>query len=322
MNIVFAGTPHFADVALRALIATGFNAAGFNVVGVLTQPDRPSGRGMKLTPSPVKKTALAHSIPVFQPLSLRLDGKYPEDAASAQAELLALAPDVMIVAAYGLILPQWTLDLPKAGCVNIHASLLPRWRGAAPIQRAIEAGDFESGVCLMQMDIGLDTGAIYAQETLPIPATMTGGALHDALASMGARMLCQHLPAIVAGQLAATPQVEHGITYAHKLLREHGTLDWTKSAEQLAHQVRGFDPTPGCAFEHGGQNYKVWAAHAIPSSTASAQPANCAGNVLSVTEYGVDIACAQGILRITEIQKPGGKRLPVQTCWQHLGLSL
>lgn len=311
MKIVFAGTPHFADAALRALIE-----AGFNVVGVLTQPDRPSGRGMKLTPSPVKQTALENAIPVFQPLSLRLDGKYPEDAASTQAALLALAPDVMIVAAYGLILPQWTLDLPKAGCVNIHASLLPRWRGAAPIQRAIEAGDTASGVCLMAMELGLDTGAVYAQETLPIPATMTGGALHDALASMGARMLCQHLPAIVAGQLAATPQAEHGVNYAHKLLREHGLLDWTKTATQLAHQVRGFDPTPGCAFEHGGQSYKVWAAHAVDG--AAAQPA---GSLLSVTEHGVDIACAQGTLRITEIQKPGGKRLPVKACWQHLGLN-
>jgi methionyl-tRNA formyltransferase len=312
LRVVFAGTPHFADAALRALIAHGFK-----VVGVLTQPDRPAGRGMKLTPSPVKQTALEHGIPVMQPLSLRLDGKYPDDAKSAHASLAALAPEVMIVAAYGLILPQWTLDLPKAGCVNIHASLLPRWRGAAPIQRAIEAGDTHSGVCLMKMDIGLDTGAVYARESLPIADTMTGGQLHDALAAMGARMLCQHLPAIVAQQLPATAQAEQGVNYAHKLLREHGLLDWSKSAAQLAKQVRGYDPTPGCAFESGGQTYKVWAAQALDVN--SGEPA---GSALAISEHGVDIACARGTLRITEIQKPGGKRLPVKACWQHLGLNL
>jgi methionyl-tRNA formyltransferase len=312
LNIVFAGTPHFADSALRALLA-----AEFNVVAVLTQPDRPSGRGLKLTPSPVKQTALAHGIASLQPMSLRLNGKYPQDAANAQATLLALKPDVMVVAAYGLILPQWALALPRAGCVNIHASLLPRWRGAAPIQRAIEAGDTASGVCLMAMDIGLDTGAVYARESLPIPATMDGGQLHDALANMGARMLCQHLVAIVDGDLKASAQASEGMNYAHKLLREHGVLDWTKSAKQLANQVRGFDPTPGCSFEHGGQHYKVWAAQAL-DETAQHTP----GSVLRVSALGVDIACATGILRITQIQKPSGKRLPVSECWQHLGLSV
>ncbi len=311
MRLVFAGTPHFADSALQALIHRGFD-----VVGVLTQPDRPSGRGMKLTPSPVKQTALAHGIAVYQPLSLRLDGKYPQDAASAHAALRALQPDVMVVAAYGLILPQRTLDLPTAGCVNIHASLLPRWRGAAPIQRAIEAGDTDSGVCLMAMELGLDTGAVYARQTLPISPTMTGGALHDALAVMGARMVCEHLHAIVDGSLKALVQAADGISYAHKLLREHGVLDWSKSAVQLANQVRGFDPTPGCAFEHGGQSYKVWAACALDETCALP-----AGSVLRVTANGVDIACTSGVLRITEIQKPGGKRLPVNACWQQLGLA-
>jgi methionyl-tRNA formyltransferase len=311
IRVVFAGTPHFADAALQALLA-----AGFNVVGVFSQPDRPSGRGLKLTPSPVKQTALAHGIAVYQPRSLKLDGKDPQDAAQAQTALSALAPDVMVVAAYGLILPQWTLDLPTSGCVNIHASLLPRWRGAAPIQRAIEAGDTHSGVCLMNMELGLDTGAVYARESMAIESQMTGGQLHEALAAMGARLLCHHLSAIVSGSLSAIPQVESGVNYAHKLLREHGLLDWQQSAVQLANQVRGFDPTPSCAFEHLGQSYKVWAAHALPNDGHHA-----AGSILNVTEQGVDIACSTGILRITEIQKPGGKRLPVKACWQHLGLS-
>jgi methionyl-tRNA formyltransferase len=312
VRAIFAGTPHFADAALQALIAQGLD-----VVAVFTQPDRPSGRGLKLTPSPVKQTALAHGIAVHQPRSLRLDGKFPHDAAQAQAALLALKADVMVVAAYGLILPQWTLDVPRAGCINIHASLLPRWRGAAPIQRAIEAGDTRSGVCLMHMELGLDTGPVYARESLPISNEMTGGGLHDALATMGARMVCQHLPAIVSGELKAVPQSSEGVNYAHKLLREHGALDWSKSARQLANQVRGFDPTPGCAFEQGGHVYKVWAAQALPETSSQA-----AGSMLRVTENGVDIACGQGVLRITDIQKPGGKRLPVKACWQHLGLAV
>jgi methionyl-tRNA formyltransferase len=306
VRIVFAGTPPFADAALQALIA-----ADHDVVGVLTQPDRPAGRGMKLAASPVKQTALAQGIPVYQPLSLRLDGKHPEDAALARDALLALSPDVMVVAAYGLILPQWTLDLPRAACVNIHASLLPRWRGAAPIQRAIEAGDAHSGVCLMRMAIGLDTGDIYAQESLPITSTTTGGELLARLTELGAGMLCQHLPAIVSGHLVATPQSTDGVTYAHKLLREHGQLDWSRTAEQLALQVRAFDPVPGCTFESRGQSYKVWAAQAIAE-----QHGQGAGQIMRISPQGIDISCAQGLLRITEIQKSGGKRLPLAACWQ------
>jgi methionyl-tRNA formyltransferase len=326
IKVVFAGTPHFADAALQALLKQGFN-----VVAVFTQPDRPSGRGLKLTPSPVKQTALAHNIPVHQPRSLRFDGKYPEDAATAQAALNTLQADVMVVAAYGLILPQWALNVfnaPKAGCVNIHASLLPRWRGAAPIQRAIAAGDSASGVCLMHMELGLDTGAVYAQRSVAITPTTTGGDLHDALSALGAEMVCQHLPAIVAGHMPATPQSDVGVNYAHKLLREHGALDWTKTATELANQIRAFDPTPGCSFEHTGQVYKVWAGHALNLSGDN-RASRVAGDIIAVTAQGLDIACGNpsssdathSVLRITEIQKAGGKRLPVSACWQHLGIT-
>jgi methionyl-tRNA formyltransferase len=313
MKIVFAGTPHFADSALQALLA-----AGFNVVAVFTQPDRPAGRGLKLTPSPVKQTALAHGIAVHQPRSLRLDGKYPDDAAAAQAALQALDADVMVVAAYGLILPQWVLDAPRAGCVNIHASLLPRWRGAAPIQRAIEAGDAESGVCLMQMDAGLDTGAIYAAQSLPIHAHTTGGDLLAQLSTLGAAMLVEHLPAIANQCLSAIAQPLDGISYAHKLQRSDGVLDFSKSAEELCLQIRAFDPVPGCSFEHLGETYKVWAATALP---APQMPAT-AGTVLAVSAAGVLIACGAGetasLLNVQTIQKAGGKRVAVHEAWQGL----
>jgi methionyl-tRNA formyltransferase len=309
VRIVFAGTPHFADAALQALLK-----AQFNVVAVLTQPDRPAGRGLKLTPSLVKQTALAHGITVYQPRSLKLDGKYPDDATAMQMHLAHLNADVMIVAAYGLILPQWVLNTPRAGCINIHASLLPRWRGAAPIQRAIEAGDTVSGVCLMQMDVGLDTGAIYVQQSLPITASTTGGGLHDALAALGAAMLVQHLPAIVQGTLAALPQAPEGIVYAHKLQRSDGVLDFTKPAAQLALQIRAYDPTPGCSFEHQGESYKVWAAQGLDSKT-SASPST----LLSVSPAGIQIACGEGsILNIESIQKAGGKRMLVKIGWQTL----
>lgn len=323
INLVFAGTPAFADCALQALLA---QPHAFNVRAVFTQPDRPSGRGLKLLPSAVKQTALSHGIAVHQPRSLKLDGKHPEDAAAAQVALRALAPDVMVVAAYGLILPQWTLDLPQAGCVNIHASLLPRWRGAAPIHRAIEAGDTDSGVCLMDMELGLDTGAVYARQAVPIGATATGGVLHDALAALGAQMLCQHLPAIVSGVLQPVRQNADGVNYAHKLLREHGQLDWHRPAVQLVNQIRAFDPSPGCSFEHGNQTYKVWAAQASAAHHEGypSLSSRSVGRVLAVSAQGVDVACgphAHDVLRITAIQKPGGKRLPVAACWQGLGLN-
>ncbi len=322
MRIVFAGTPHFADTALQTLLAAD-SSCNFHVVGVFTQPDRPSGRGLKLTPSPVKQTAVSHNIPVYQPRSLKLDGSYCDDAIAAKTALETLAPDVMIVAAYGLILPQWALDLPRAGCVNIHASLLPRWRGAAPIQRAIQAGDTESGVGLMRMALGLDTGDIYAEQRLAITPNMTGGQLHDALAIAGADLLCQQLNAIVSGALNPTPQAQEGINYAHKLLREHGTLDWALPAQTLANQVRAFDPTPGCSFERldTGNNpkiYKVWAAHAL--ETVAVANSHRIGQCVAISEAGVDMVCGDHtVLRITEIQKPSGKRLSVSACWQSLG---
>jgi methionyl-tRNA formyltransferase len=313
MKVIFAGTPHFADSALQALLA-----AGFNVVAVFTQPDRPAGRGLKLMPSPVKQTALANGIFVHQPRSLRLDGKFPDDAAAAQAVLHELAADVMVVAAYGLILPQWVLDAPRAGCVNIHASLLPRWRGAAPIQRAIEAGDTASGVCLMQMDAGLDTGAIYAEQSLPITPHTTGGDLLAQLSTLGATMLLEHLPAIANKQLTAAPQPSEGVNYANKLQRSDGVLDFSKSAQALCLQIRAFDPVPGCSFDHQGETFKVWAALALPATSGVAQ----AGTVLAVNAQGVFIACGDAenasILSVQVIQKAGGKRVPVRDAWQGL----
>ena len=308
MRIIFAGTPHFADVALQALLA-----AGHSIVAVLTQPDRPAGRGLKLTPSPVKLTALAQGIPVHQPRSLRLDGKYPEDAAAAQALLRGLQADIMVVAAYGLILPQWALDTPRAGCVNLHASLLPRWRGAAPIQRAIQAGDTQSGVCLMHMEAGLDTGPVYATGVVDIAADTTGGALLATLSECAAQLICKHIGAIVAGTLTAVPQAEQGVVYADKLARADGELNWALPATQLAMQVRAFDPVPGCSFAHGGLVYKVWAAKAEPSDTKQA-----AGTVLSLGAQSLRVACGVGVLNITEIQKPSGRRLPIAEAWQGL----
>ena len=331
MRIVFAGTPDFAAASLAALIA-----AGHTIAAVFTQPDRPAGRGMKLTPSSVKLCALTHGIPVYQPHSLKLDGKYPTEAAAAQAALKDIAPDVMIVAAYGLILPQWALDLPTAGCVNLHASLLPRWRGAAPIQRAIQAGDTQSGVCLMDMELGLDTGGVYARSVVDITPSMTGAQLHDVLSASAAALICTHLADIVAGKLTAVPQPTDGIVYAHKLQRSDGALDWAQSAAVLANQVRAFDPTPGCSFEANGQTYKVWAATLVADEIAAGIEAEMGsdlqpGTVLKVSAQGVWVACGSDIsgpnglnlsalnprvLNMTEIQKPGGKRLAMAEGWQ------
>lgn len=330
MRVVFAGTPFFADCALKALL-TADPLLNYDVVAVFTQPDRPAGRGMKILSSPVKQTAIQYDIPVYQPQSLKLDGQYSEDAYMAYTALNILKPDVIVVAAYGLILPQWTLDLPIAGCINIHASLLPRWRGAAPIQRAIEAGDTHSGVTLMQMALGLDTGDMYAKETVQITPYTTGGQLLDALAKMGADLLCQSLDAIVAGTLKPVAQSLNDVTYAHKLTREHGVLDWNLPASALVNQIRAFDPTPGCSFKYRNKygndhSYKVWAAHAS-SDCISKITSHQIGDIVSLSEAGLDIICAtelnyqqHSILRITEIQKPGGRRLPVSVCWQHLDL--
>ncbi|GAA0780052.1 methionyl-tRNA formyltransferase [Castellaniella ginsengisoli] len=305
MRIAFAGTPEFARQALDALIA-----AGHEVACVLTQPDRPSGRGMKLMPSPVKQAALDAGIPVLQPRSLRLDGKYPDDASAVRTALQGLAPDVMVVAAYGLILPQWVLDLPRHGCLNIHASLLPRWRGAAPIQRAIEAGDAASGVTIMQMDAGLDTGAMLHRVERPLAADETGASLHDGLAVDGARAIVDVLARLAAGEgPAPVPQPAAGVCYADKLLKSESALDFSRPAAELARRVRAFDPFPGTTMRLPGldQPVKVWGAQALPADAGMPAP----GTIMAMDPDGIDVATADGVLRVTLLQRPGGRRQPV-----------
>ena len=301
MRVIFAGTPEFARVALERLLA-----AGFTVPLVLTQPDRPAGRGMKLQASPVKQCALEHGIPVAQPRSLRLEGKYPDDAATAREALLAAQADVMVVAAYGLILPQWVLDLPPQGCLNIHASLLPRWRGAAPIHRAIEAGDAETGVTIMQMDAGLDTGDMLLMERLAIAPTDTTATLHDRLATLGGRMIVEALELAACGGLKAVPQPAEGVTYAHKIEKAESTIDWSQSAQVIARRIRAFDPFPGASTECGGETIKVWCCE-IDSNEPNADKRQ--GHILSVNGDGVTVACGEGTLRLTTLQRAGGKRL-------------
>jgi len=304
MRVIFAGTPDFARVALERLLQ-----AGFEVPLVLTQPDRPAGRGMKLQASPVKQCAQAHGIPVAQPLSLRLDGKYPEDAAAARQALLEARADVMVVAAYGLILPQWVLDLPPRGCLNIHASLLPRWRGAAPIHRAIEAGDAQTGVTIMQMDEGLDTGDMLLEERVQIGADETTGQLHDRLAALGGRLIVEALEIAACGGLTRQPQPAEGITYAHKIDKAEARIDWTLDATLLARRVRAFDPFPGAVTSANGEAIKVWAAQAegdVLPATGSPP-----GTVLATGPQGLLVQTGRGVLRLTELQRAGGKRLPV-----------
>lgn len=303
MRLVFAGTPEFARVAFDALLA-----AGHEIPLVLTQPDRPAGRGLKLTPSPVKQAALAAGIPVAQPRSLRLDGRYPDEAAQARAQLEAAAPEVMVVAAYGLILPAWTLQLPVRGCLNIHASLLPRWRGAAPIQRAIEAGDAETGVTIMQMDEGLDTGDMLLERRVPIRDTDSAAVLHDALAAAGGEAIVQALRALQAGGLTAQPQPTEGVTYAAKLDKAEAALDCTQPAALLARRVRAFNPVPGATIRLPGLDapVKVWRVLALDAAAGQAP-----GALLRASADGIDIATGEGVLRLLELQKAGGKRQPV-----------
>ena len=301
MRLIFAGTPEFAQLAMAAL-----HAAGHDIVLVLTQPDRPAGRGMKLQPSPVKQWALEHHVPVAQPRSLRLDGKYPEDAVAARQALLAANADAMVVAAYGLILPQWVLDLPPKGCLNIHASLLPRWRGAAPIHRAIEAGDTLTGITIMQMDAGLDTGDMLLVRTQAILPADTTAALHDRLAVLGGEAIVQALAEI--NHLKPLPQLAEGVTYAHKIEKSEAALDWTLPADVLARRIRAFDPFPGMtvplATPSGQETLKLWQAVAEPAEHP-AEP----GTVLRADASGVRVACGQGQLCLTQLQRPGGKRL-------------
>ena len=304
MRVIFAGTPEFARVALARLLA-----AGFTVPLVLTQPDRPAGRGMKLQASPVKQCALDHGIAVAQPRSLRLDGKYPEDAAAARDALLAAQADVMVVAAYGLILPQWVLDTPAKGCLNIHASLLPRWRGAAPIHRAIEAGDAETGVTIMQMDAGLDTGDMLLVEKTPIAPTDTTAVLHDRLADLGGRMIVEALELAACGGLQPVPQPAEGVTYAHKIEKAESEIDWSLPAHVIGQRIRAFDPFPGASTALQGEAIKVWGYEIDSCSRLSNE--RC-GQILASGPEGVTVACGEGgALRLTTLQRAGGKRLPV-----------
>ena len=298
MRIVFAGTPEFARHALAALLS-----AGFELPLVLTQPDRPAGRGMKLQASPVKQFAQAHGIDVAQPRSLRLDGKYPDDAAAAQLALQRAQPDAMVVAAYGLILPQWVLDLPPLGCLNIHASLLPRWRGAAPIHRAIEAGDTQTGVTIMQMDAGLDTGDMLLEQALPIGPEETTAGLHDQLAALGGRLIVQALQQAQAGTLTRRPQPKDGVTYAAKIDKAEAWLDWQQPAALLERRIRAFAPAPGAGCALQGAAIKVWQARVLPHVPGAP------GTVLAVGDEGVDVATGQGVLRLQRLQKAGGKPL-------------
>ena len=358
-RVVFAGTPEFARVALAQLLA-----AGFEVPLVLTQPDRPAGRGLKLHASPVKQLAEQHGIPVAQPRSLRLDGKYPEDAAAARAALQAARADVMVVAAYGLILPQWVLDDMSAarppegakapsggsatgaaverggllsaarppegakapsggsatgaavergglglGCLNIHASLLPRWRGAAPIHRAIEAGDARTGITIMQMDAGLDTGDMLLVQALPIGPRATTASLHDELAALGGQLIVHALQLAGQGALRPVPQPAEGVSYAHKIDKHEAAIDWRQSAALIERRIRAFDPFPGASTTLGDAVIKLWRSE-IDSSLRTPD-ARC-GQILAINDAGITVACGDGALRLTELQRPGGKRLPAR----------
>ncbi|MBK7647411.1 MAG: methionyl-tRNA formyltransferase [Betaproteobacteria bacterium] len=289
MRLIFAGTPEFAAQALQAIVV-----AGHDVALVLTQPDRPAGRGMTLQPSAVKKVALEHGIEVFQPLTLK--------DTEAQAKIAAIGAEVMVVAAYGLILPQAVLDMPRFGCINIHGSLLPRWRGAAPIQRALLAGDTKTGVCIMQMEAGLDTGPVLLRGAFAIEATDTTATLHDRLAGLGARLIVEALGKL---PLPTEPQPTEGITYAHKIEKAEALIDWTKSAAELDRHIRAFNPFPGAQAVLGGQTVKFWQAAPVDLNGEF-------GTVLAVDRSSVVIACGDGALAVTELQKAGGKRLPVQ----------
>ncbi|NBA97003.1 methionyl-tRNA formyltransferase [Pseudomonas sp. R5(2019)] len=289
MRIVFAGTPEFAAEHLKALLDSPYE-----VVAVYTQPDRPAGRGQKLMPSPVKQLAVEKGIPVFQPPTLR--------NAEAQAELAALAPDLMVVVAYGLILPQVVLDIPRLGCINSHASLLPRWRGAAPIQRAVEAGDAESGVTVMRMEAGLDTGPMLLKVSTPISASDTGGSLHDRLAKLGPPAVIEAIAGLAAGTLEGEVQDDALATYAHKLNKDEARIDWSRPAVELEHLVRAFFPWPICHSTLNGEALKV-----LQATLAEGQ--GTPGQILDASKDGLTVACGQQALRLTRLQLPGGKPL-------------
>lgn len=310
MRLVFAGTPAFARTALEQLVA-----AGHTIALVLTQPDRPAGRGMKLQASAVKQYAADLGLPLAQPHGLRLDGKYAEEAAAVRNAIAAAQADAMVVVAYGLILPQWVLDTMagpgKWGCLNIHGSLLPRWRGAAPIHRAIEAGDSRTGVTIMQMDAGLDTGAMLLQASLPIEPTDTSASLHDRVAALGARLVVQALADPSAW--VATPQSAQGVSYAHKIEKTEAVIDWRMSAVHIERQVRAFDPFPGAKLQWAGETIKVWAAQPLTDGAqATPAPTQAAvGQVLTADARGILVQTGAGVLRLDILQRPGAKRLAV-----------
>ena len=323
MKLIFAGTPEFARVAMQQLVA-----AGHEIALVLSQPDRPAGRGMKLQASAVKQFAVEHHIPVAQPRSLRLDGKFPEEAQMGKAAIdqaIADGAQAMIVAAYGLILPQWVLDAPPLGCLNIHASLLPRWRGAAPIHRAIEAGDTHTGVTIMQMDAGLDTGDMLLVDQLPILPSDSTGLLHDKLANMGGKLIVQALAQLP--DLKAVKQPEDGVTYAHKIEKHEAAIDWSQGAAQIVRRIQAFNPFPGAVTQLGDEHIKVWAAHIataaalkldskLPETAKNGQIMAIAGEYIaclaikSIADESSN-AAEPTFVCITELQRPGGKRLKV-----------
>jgi methionyl-tRNA formyltransferase len=306
VRIAYAGTPEFAVPALIALLRSGHSVAG-----VLTQPDRPKGRGRQLASSPVKRAAQEHGIPVSQPLTLKDE--------SSRADLVAWQPDLLVVVAYGLILPQVVLDLPRFGCINIHASLLPRWRGAAPIQRAVLAGDTETGVTIMRMSAGLDTGPILLQESVPITPTDTAGSLHDALSQIGARALLRALEGIEDGSLASRPQPAEGVTYAAKIDKSEAAIDWQQSAAHIARQIRAFNPWPIAETQLDGEQLRIYATAPVsePLTGEAAVP-----GTLTVTGDGrVLVACGTGTLMLTEVQRPGKRPIAAREWAQSRNLS-
>lgn len=298
MRIAFAGTPEIAATVLKRLLQTELH----EIVGVLTQPDRPAGRGRKLQASPVKQLAEQYNIPVLQPSSLRS----PE----VQGVLMQMQVDLMVVVAYGLILPGEVLQIPRLGCWNVHVSLLPRWRGAAPIQRAIEAGDAQTGVCIMQMDEGLDTGDILLCQMTDITNQDTAQTLHDRLADMGADALVEALMLQATGQLQPRMQAADGATYAKKITKAEGLIDWHQPAESIVRRIRAFNPWPVCYAPHQGEQVRIWSAECLPETAG--QP----GEIIAVDKHGIQVATAQGSVKVSKIQIPGGKPLAISQMWQ------